>query len=71
MKKVVLTLVVALFGFAAQAQEQPTDGAQINFEQKVILVNNRYTNFKEALTIWSITVVPLDINRYGGGRKGP
>ena len=36
MKKVVLTLVVALFGFAAQAQEQPTDGAQINFEQKVI-----------------------------------
>ena len=36
MKKVVLTLVVALFGFSAQAQEQPTDGAQINFEQKVI-----------------------------------
>ncbi|HCY24836.1 MAG TPA: hypothetical protein DHU80_01260, partial [Cryomorphaceae bacterium] len=36
MKKVFLTLVVALFGFAAQAQEQPADGAQINFEQKVI-----------------------------------
>ena len=36
MKKVFLTLVVALFGFAAQAQEQPAEGAQINFEQKVI-----------------------------------
>ncbi|MDE0987132.1 MAG: DUF1573 domain-containing protein [Schleiferiaceae bacterium] len=36
MKKVFLTLVVALFGFAAQAQEQQADGAQINFEQKVI-----------------------------------
>ena len=36
MNKVFLTLVVALFGFAAQAQEQPADGAQINFEQKVI-----------------------------------
>lgn len=36
MKKVFLTLVVALFGFAAQAQEQTADGAQINFEQKVI-----------------------------------
>lgn len=36
MKKVFLTLVVALFGFAAQAQEQQAEGAQINFEQKVI-----------------------------------
>ena len=36
MKKVFLTPVVAVFGFAAQAQEQPADGAQINFEQKVI-----------------------------------
>lgn len=38
MKKFILTLAVALFGFAAQAQEQeqPTDGAKIQFAEKVI-----------------------------------
>lgn len=36
MKKFILTLVVALFGFAAQAQEQPADGAKIQFAEKVI-----------------------------------
>jgi hypothetical protein len=36
MKKFILSLAVALFGFAAQAQEQPTDGAKIQFAEKVI-----------------------------------
>ena len=36
MKKFILTLAVALFGFAAQAQEQPTEGAKIQFAEKVI-----------------------------------
>ena len=36
MKKFILTLAVALFGFAAQAQEQPTEGANIKFAEKVI-----------------------------------
>jgi hypothetical protein len=36
MKKFILTLAVALFGFAAQAQEQPADGAKIQFAEKVI-----------------------------------
>ena len=36
MKKFILTIAVALFGFAAHAQEQPTEGAQIQFAQKVI-----------------------------------
>lgn len=36
MKRFILTLAVALFGFAAQAQEQPTEGAKIQFAEKVI-----------------------------------
>ena len=36
MKKLFLTLFVALFGFAAQAQEAPADGAKITFDNKVI-----------------------------------
>ena len=39
MKKLFLTLFVALFGFAAQAQEvqeTPAEGAKITFEDKVI-----------------------------------
>lgn len=36
MKKFILTLAVALFGFATQAQEQPTEGAKIQFAEKVI-----------------------------------
>jgi len=36
MKKLFLTLFVALFGFVAQAQEEAVDGAKIAFEQKVI-----------------------------------
>ena len=36
MKKFILTLAVALFGFAAHAQEQPADGAKIQFAEKVI-----------------------------------
>ena len=36
MKKFILTLAVALFGFAAHAQEQPTEGAKIQFAEKVI-----------------------------------
>tara|TARA_B100000900_G_scaffold363673_1_gene337826 strand:- start:822 stop:1271 length:450 start_codon:yes stop_codon:yes gene_type:complete len=36
MKKIILTLAVALFGFAAQAQEQPAEGAKIQFAEKVI-----------------------------------
>ena len=36
MKKFILTLAVTLFGFAAQAQEQPADGAKIQFAEKVI-----------------------------------
>ena len=36
MKKLFLTLFVALFGFAAQAQESPADGAKITFDNKVI-----------------------------------
>lgn len=36
MKKFILTFAVALIGFAAHAQEQPTEGAQIQFAQKVI-----------------------------------
>jgi hypothetical protein len=40
MKKLILTLLVAMFGFAAQAQEQTTSGASINFENKVINYGN-------------------------------
>ena len=36
MKKLFLSLFVALFGFAAQAQEAPADGAKITFDNKVI-----------------------------------
>lgn len=36
MKKIFLTLVVALFGFSAHAQEQSTPGAKIAFAEKVI-----------------------------------
>lgn len=36
MKKFFLTIAVALFGFAAQAQEQVADGAKIQFAEKVI-----------------------------------
>lgn len=36
MKKIFLTLVVALFGFSAQAQDQSTAGAKIAFAEKVI-----------------------------------
>jgi len=39
MKKLFLTLIVALFGFAAQAQDQTqdsADGAKITFSEKVI-----------------------------------
>jgi hypothetical protein len=36
MKKLFLTLFVALFGFAAQAQEATADGAKITFDNKVI-----------------------------------
>jgi hypothetical protein len=36
MKKLFLTLFVALFGFVAQAQEEAVKGAKIAFEQKVI-----------------------------------
>ena len=36
MKKFILSIAVALCGFAAQAQEQPTDGAKIQFAEKVI-----------------------------------
>ena len=32
MKKLFLTLFVALFGFVAQAQEEAADGAKIAFE---------------------------------------
>ena len=40
MKKLFLILLVALFGFAAQAQEATTDGAKITFDQKVINYGN-------------------------------
>ena len=36
MKKVFLTLFVAIFGFVAQAQEETADGAKISFDQKVM-----------------------------------
>ena len=36
MKKIFLTLFVALFGFVAQAQEESANGAKISFDQKVI-----------------------------------
>ena len=36
MKKLFLTLFVALFGFVAQAQEENTSGAKISFDRKVM-----------------------------------
>lgn len=36
MKKFLLTLAVALFGFTAYGQEAPESGAKINFSEKVI-----------------------------------
>ena len=36
MKKIFLTLFVALFGFVAQAQEENTSGAKISFDRKVM-----------------------------------